>query len=115
MILPYFASRLDVGSDILGCRGWGKALDDASLLVNQELGEVPLDGVAEQAAFFALQKLVYRMRVCAVDFDLREQREVDAVIGFAERLDFVVVAGLLMAELVAGEAKNLEAAVVYLA
>ena len=51
------------------------------------------------------------MGLGAVDVDLREQREVDAVIERAEVLDLRFVAGFLVAELVAGEAEHHEAAV----
>ena len=90
----------------------GETLDDASLLVHKKFGEIPLDGVAEQPAFFVFQELVKWVRVVAVDLNFRKQREIDAVIHIAERLDFVVVAGLLVAELIAREAENFEAAVV---
>src|ERR1019366_6241180 len=82
----------------------GETLYDISLLVHQELGEVPLDAIAQQAALFALQELEDRMRVVAIDLDLREQREVHAVIELTEGLDLVVGARLLMAELIAGKA-----------
>src|ERR1039458_1574519 len=88
-----------------------ETLYDVSLLVHQELGEVPLDAIAQQAALFALQKLEDRMRVVAVDLDLGEQWEVHSVIDLAERFDLVIGARLLMAELVAGKAEHLQAAV----
>ena len=57
-----------------------------------------------------LQRLEQRVRVRAVDLDLGEHREGHVVVGGAELLDFGLVAGLLMAELVAGEAEHGEAA-----
>ena len=60
----------DIGCDLFRLGGRGKAFDDISLLVDQEFGEVPLDGVAEQAAFFGLQKFVKPMSIAAVDFNL---------------------------------------------
>src|ERR1035438_4728532 len=54
------------------------------------------------------------MCVVPVDLDLREQWEVHAVIHLAERLDLLIGTGLLVAELVAGEAKHLQAAVLVL-
>src|ERR1039457_3643744 len=98
----------------LDCRGRcrrGESLHHVALLVYQELGEVPLDAVTQQAALFALQELVQRMRVVPVDLDLREQWEVHAVIDLAERFDLRIGAGLLMAKLVARKAKHLQAAV----
>src|SRR5664279_2940907 len=105
---------LDIGSDLLRRGRRGKALHDASLLVHQELGEVPLDGVAKDSTFFAFKELVQRMCAVTVDLDLREHRKVDAVIGFAKRLDLVVAGGLLVTELVAGKAQDLKSAVVIL-
>ena len=46
------------------------------------------------------------MRAGAVDFDLREQRERDVVVERAELLDLGLVAGLLMAELVARKTEH---------
>src|ERR1022692_912129 len=91
-----------------------ETLDDVAFLVHQELREVPLDAIAQQATLFALQKLEDRMRVVAVDLDLREQRKVHAVIDLAEGLDLVIGPGLLMAELVARKAEHLQAAVLVL-
>src|SRR6185312_2019210 len=48
-------------------------------------------------------------RAVAVDVDLGEQRKRHAVVELAETRDFLFVAGLLRAELVAGEAQHLEA------
>lgn len=50
------------GIDILlnahGGSGRGIAVHNVTLLVNQELREVPFDAVAEKAAFARLQELV---------------------------------------------------------
>ena len=85
------------------------ALDDVAVAIDQELGEVPLDRLgAEQSGLRLLQVLVERRRVLAVDVDLGEQRKRDAVVDLAERLDLLLAAGLLRAELVAGKAEDLE-------
>src|SRR5271170_4434132 len=105
---------LDVGADAFRRRGRRVALNNVALLVDQELSEVPLDGVAQQAALLALQKLVERVSVVAIHFDFGEQREVDAIIQLAEFLDLIVISGLLMAELVAREGQQLEALVLVL-
>ena len=49
------------------------------------------------------------MGVRAVHLDLREHRERHVVLRRAERLDLALVAGLLVAELVARETEHLEA------
>src|SRR6516225_3526130 len=110
----FFQLALDVRGDLLRRSRRREAPDDSSLLVYQELGEIPLDGVAEEPTFFALQPLVQRVGAAAVHFDLRKQRKSDAVVQIAERLDFFVGARLLMSELVAGKAKNFEALIVVL-
>src|SRR5271157_5698354 len=51
---------LDLRLDCRRRRGRREALDDLSFLVNQKLGKVPLDTVAQQAALFAFEKLEYR-------------------------------------------------------
>src|SRR5271165_4523246 len=77
------------------CR-WSVTLDHVSFLVHQELGEVPLDAVAEQAALFAFQKLEDRMRILAVDLDFREQWKAHAIVELAKRFDLGVGTGLLV-------------------
>ncbi len=52
---------------------------------------------------------VQRARILAVDLDLGEHGEADAVIGAAELADLLFAAGFLSAELVAGKAQDGEA------
>src|SRR5262245_21885466 len=54
------------------------------------------------------------MRVRAVDVDLREKRKSDPKPRIAERFDFGVGAGLLLAELIAGKTKNHETPILVL-
>ena len=54
--------------------GWRIAVHDATLLVNQELGEVPLDAVTEKATFARLQELVQGGYVLAIDINLADNR-----------------------------------------
>lgn len=54
--------------------GWRLAVDDTPLLVNQELGEVPLDAVAEKATFARLQELVQGRSSVAIDINLTENK-----------------------------------------
>ncbi len=101
---------LNVRTNPLRRRRGRVALHHLAILVDQKLGEIPLDGIAEQAALFAFQKFVERMFVSTVDIDLGEQRKIDPIIDLAKRLDLVVIAGLLMSKLVAGEGKRFETA-----
>ena len=89
-------------------------LDHAAVATDEELREVPLDPVAEQAALLALEPREERVGVGAVDVDLGEHREGDAVVDLAELLDLGLGAGLLAPELVAGEAEDDEALVAQL-
>ena len=129
---------LDARFHVLRLRGGLEAADDAAFAADEELGEVPLDvglrcvvgiglgehlveqlrqrmlGVEAGKACLALQPLVDGVGAVAIDLDLRHQREGDAVVDAAELLDLLVGAGLLMAELVAGEADDDESLVLIL-
>jgi hypothetical protein len=83
----------------------GESGDWFSLLVDDELCEVPLDEVAQHAALFGFQKLKEGMGVASVHIDLAEHVE-GCALGSGKSLDFLIVARLLTAELVAGESKN---------
>jgi PII-like signaling protein len=122
---------LQVGLDVGGRHRRLVALDHGAVGPDQELGEVPLDlvgavgvrpdlgdgfveaavGRAEVAGRLGPQVLVKRVRVGAVDVDLAQHREGDVVGGLAEVLDLGVGARLLLPELIAGEADDLQAPV----
>src|SRR5579875_213267 len=105
---------LDVAGDSRRrCHG-SVAGDDVALLVDEEFGEVPFDGIAQQAGLLALQKFVQWMRPLAVDLDLGENRKLDPVIELAKFFDLLVRARLLMAELIAWESEDFEAAIAVL-
>src|SRR5690606_25382989 len=91
----------------LGLHGWRMSRQHASVATDQELGEVPLDRIdPEQATLLALEPGPQRMRTRAVDLDLGEHREIDAVVERAEGPDPGLVARLLVAELVARKAEH---------
>src|SRR4051812_1784275 len=102
---------LDVGGDLLGRGGGAVALEDGAVLADQELGEVPLDRVSEDAALLLAQPGEQGVRIVAVDVDLLEHREAHAVVALAEGADLLVAARVLAAELVAREAEDHEALV----
>ena len=110
---------------------------DAAFPVNEELGEVPLDvrnggvvgvlpgehpvhelarvTVSESSErFLGVQPLEDLIGIFAVHVGLGHQREGDAVIQAAEFLNFLIRAGLLVTELVTGEADDHEALVTVL-
>ncbi|MCY1542564.1 hypothetical protein D9M68_783190 [compost metagenome] len=88
----------------------GVTLEHAAVLAHQELGEVPLDGLAaQQAGRLRAEPLVERMGLGAVDVDLAHHGKRDAEIALAEGGDLLVAAGVLLAELVAREAQHHQA------
>lgn len=81
--------------------------DDLSIGANNELLEVPLDGLnAHDTGHLFLQPLEDRGGVFAVYVELAKDGESDAVVDLAEGLNLVVGTGVLAVELVAGEAED---------
>src|SRR5690349_13264444 len=101
--------RLDVLLDARGGIGRAVAAHHFAVARDEELREVPLDRLRpHQARRFALHPVVERARALAVDLDLLEHRESDVVVQLAEVGDFLGIARLLRAELVARKAEYLE-------
>lgn len=89
---------------------WKKAGRTYPIPAHQELLEIPLDPLeAQQARDLRLHPLVHGLGLVAVDVRLAQHRERHPVVAQAEALDGVVVAGVLLHELVAGEAQDDEA------
>lgn len=81
--------------------------DDLSISADNELLKIPFDGLdAHDTGHRVLQPGEDGGGVFAVDVELSEDGEGDAVVNLAEGLNVVVGAGVLAAELVAGEAEN---------
>src|SRR6185295_17805716 len=98
---------LDVGRYALRFRPRAVAPDDLSVAPNQKLREIPFDRPgAEKTRRSGCQPLVERVGTGAIDLDLFEHREGDAVIFLAERSDIGRFTGLLLAELVAGKSQH---------
>ena len=117
--------------DLVGIDVGLEPADHIAFPVHQELGEIPLDAVvAEELAelrleprleslalkalkaqegLFAAKVVVQRMSCLSPDVDLLEHLERYVVIAGAEALDLLVGAGLLTAELVAGESQYFKA------
>ena len=102
---------LDVGLDVLRLGGGAVPLHDVALLVDEKLGEVPLDLVAEHPGLRFAQEREHGVGLRAVHLDLREHRKRHAVVLLAEGADLFVVAGLLMTELVTWKPQDREVAV----
>lgn len=69
-------------------------LPDLSVLIDEELAEVPDDPLPHESRLLVLEEREDRVRVGPVDVRLGRQGEGDAVVELAERLDLVVRAGL---------------------
>ncbi len=91
--------------------GGTEAFNNATGAVDKELGEVPLDGAGpEKTASSAFEMVVERVGRSTVDLDAGEDGKGDGEPIGAEACDFGVGAGLLVTELVAGEAEDAKAA-----
>ena len=78
-----------------------------AICADQKLLKVPPDPLqAKRTGLLGLEPLEQRAGVLAVDIHLGHDGEGDAVIDLAKLLDVIVGAGLLVAELVAGEAED---------
>lgn len=97
----------DLVLELLGFSGASPAVDNLAVTADQELLKVPLDPLkTKQARLLLLQPLIQGVRIVAVDVDLGHDGERRLLIQRAEVLDLLVAAGLLAAELVAGEADD---------
>lgn len=89
-------------------------MDDLATLVDQELGKVPVDSLAEETFSPRLEVLEDFVGVAAVDVALLEERERDSVVALADGTRLRVVFRVLVAKLIAGEAEDDEALVLVL-
>jgi hypothetical protein len=83
-------------------------------LVNEELGEVPRNALAEKTLSARLEELEDLVRVAAVHVALLRKREGDAVVSLAHGAGLLVVLRVLRAELVARETNDDETLVLVL-
>lgn len=103
--------RLNRALDGSRLSGAGPAALDLAVLADEELLKVPLDALqTHEAGLLLLHPLPNGLRAVAVDLGLAEDLVGDFVADDAEVLDFFVGAGVLAAELVAGEREDFEVA-----
>ena len=119
--------------DVLDLLSRLEACHYLTLLVDQELGEVPLDlcallvigislrqhlvenGIERMGlipaseALLALEELIQRIGIVAIHLQLLEAGEVGAIVELAELMDRLVCAGSLLAKLIAREIQDLKA------
>lgn len=101
----WLQERFQVLEHLLRRSVWRVTLNRFAALVDDELGEVPLDGVEQQAALFLLQILPQWMCAFAIHVNLFEQVKLNFAIA-SEALNFLSVARLLVVELIAREREN---------
>ncbi len=99
----------DVVLEAKGRLGGAEALLRDTVLVAQELGEVPLQALAEDAVGEGVaQVLVDGVSLLAIlALELAQERKGHIESLLRKLLDLSVSAGLLLAKVVAGESKNL--------
>eukprot|EP00354_Favella_ehrenbergii_P009131 CAMPEP_0170469166 /NCGR_PEP_ID=MMETSP0123-20130129/12090_1 /TAXON_ID=182087 /ORGANISM="Favella ehrenbergii, Strain Fehren 1" /LENGTH=146 /DNA_ID=CAMNT_0010735951 /DNA_START=347 /DNA_END=784 /DNA_ORIENTATION=+ len=83
-----------------------RELHDVAVLVDEVLEEVPLDIVVRALILQVLVKVAHGV---ALDINFGEDGELDTELRRDPILDFLLVPGLLRAELVAGVGQDLEA------
>lgn len=81
------------------------ALHRNAVLVNDELGEVPLDQIHQEAALLFFHVLPDGVRLLSIHLHLLEQVKLHLAVPH-KALDRLVVARLLVRKLVAGERQN---------
>ena len=130
-----FQHCLDISFYLLRLGHGSETLDDAAVFRDEKLGEVPAyatffttfgfaqgiyhfhRGSVFQTVDFLVRNLLRQiledgMRVLAEDIDFLHQREGHTVVEAAKLGDFLIGAGLLVLELVAGEAEDHQTLVV---
>ena len=98
---------LDIGLQGLGLGRASPPGLDFAIAADEKFLEIPLDHLqAHQTRLLLLHPLKHGCGIRAVDIDLAKNGEADTIVDLAEFLDLVVGAGILGAELVAGEAED---------
>lgn len=85
------------------------SLNDVTLLVDKEFGEVPLDHLGtKNASLFLLEELEDLVGVTAVDIGFGHHRESYTVVTLAELADGFIAPWILTSKLVAREPNDLQ-------
>lgn len=100
-----FEIFLQVLEHFFGRCSWCVTLNGLSILVDNELCEIPLDSIEQHSTLLLLQVLPQRWGGLAVDFNLLKQVKLDLVIA-GEALNRLSISRLLVIELVTGESEN---------
>jgi len=92
---------------------WGISCHWLAILVDQELGKIPLDGIHQKAALLLLQEVVKGMSLLAIYVDLIVDIKLYFVL-LQELLDVHRATRLLVVKLVAWEGSNFETLILVL-
>lgn len=87
------------------------ALDHVSLAIDEEFREVPLDLVTEDASLLRFQILVEWVSACAIDLELRKERECHTEVELTHIFHILIGFWLLSGELIARESEDHEVVV----
>ena len=103
------------GFDVFGyLAGFGDgsvAANHGAIARDEEFGEIPFDGVGEEATSLRFEILEYGIRLAAVHLDLVHDGEGDPIVELASGFCIAARAWFLTRKLVAGEAKYHQALV----
>ena len=98
---------VNICCQLFGRRLRRKAFNDLAVAPDEELGEIPLHGLAaEQAGGLLLEPVEQRLGLRAVDVDLAHHRKIHAVVQAAKPGNFFVAASVLVAKLVARKTQH---------
>ncbi len=81
-------------------------MDDATRLVYQKFGKIPLDGRTQNPTFLPFEILIQWIGSIAIYLDLGHNRKSDSKISLAAGLNFGIRSWLLIGKLIARKTKN---------
>jgi len=103
---------IEVLKKVLFHRQWigrsGVSMDWLTFLVDNKLGEVPLDGVHQESGLLHLEILPQRMSCIPVHVDLAEKIKLRSILALCKLLDFFIGSRFLIPELIAGKCQYLQ-------
>ena len=87
-------------------------MDDFSILIDQEFGEVPADITARNILMLRAEIFVKRMGILAIYIDFPKDWEGQPIIELAKLLNFRITARLLLPKLVTGKGQDFQSLLV---
>lgn len=96
----------DVFGYLAGFGDGGVAANHGAIARDEEFGEIPFDGIGEEATCLRLEILEYGIGFAAVHLDLVHDGEGDAIVELASRFCIAARAWFLTRKLIARETEN---------